>query len=447
MKVKYCPSTQKRNNDENQANHDRAKLNGSTGDHSALDNAINQANSTPGLTVIRDADYQTTKNSDDYTGIGAWQDDAKGLYSRETDAINAAIAKQKQNWQDFRKTHQIGSDTLSSDQVQQQLELGRENEANVAIANVSGQMTSHASNHYFDDRLPGEWYAFRGSVNGTVLIATFTNLHNSYYTDENGVRHRIAKIVRTFSDLTNNGLGLYGHLNPEQDALIVMHDPTQGFWYLGASGVTYDDVYYDENGNPINIKQGTGWLAATSLNALYSNGQFSKTGEPFHVEKAIPLSNGEKAYSLISSSIRVHSDGSLYADQTNDSVSQLVGAWGIKNPQSITTAPFEWDSPSSPNRYYGAGLISLNGVHHKIRAESTGRPDRLIDGHAWPDTEEIWYAASTVIPPTPTPRTEIHYHYNKLNVNSVPDKSTTVHYHYDVFRFSVKARTLPYISL
>ena len=84
----------------------------------------------------------------------------------------------------------------------------------------------------------------------------------------------------------------------------------------------------------------------------------------------------------------------------------------MSDPQSITTAPFEWDDPSSPNRYYGAGLISLSGTHHKIRIENTGRPDRLINGQPLTDTEAVWFAPSTVIPQTPTPRTEVHYHYN-----------------------------------
>lgn len=449
--------TQKRIDDENRANHDRAKLNGSTGDHNALDNAIREANNTPGLTVNRDGDYETTKNSDDYTGIGAWQNDTKGLYNRETDAINAAIAKQKQNNAEYdrkesdyqqklkayndaqrdyqnklaawRNAHKSlpNANGVSSSEIMQELTLGREPDAVISSPGKTPYTVGGSRNHDLGiDSKTGVGLTSDGTV-------TYTNLHNSYYYDQNGNKLGISKIVAHFSNFEANPHGDASDMNVQ-----IYSDPTDGFWYHNINAVTVEYQYYDQNGKLISFSPNTAFLAAGSLN---SNIKMIQNGR----REGVEVLNGQ-AIALLGSAIAKSGDY-LYASPNYDDLDERT----VHDDGSTTLNGMNWDN-TGKYKYFGSGLIGLSGNSAKIK---------FVTYRQGNNNEGTWATVSTVIPTTPGPNytgpkhptaptretSTISYHYNKLNVNSIPDKFTTVHYHYDVFRFSVKARTLPYISL
>lgn len=256
-------------------------------------------------------------------------------------------------------------------------------------------------------------YKFNNSVNGTLLTVTYTNLKHSKYVDENGNTHSISKIVRTFSDGVSNGLGVYPDKKGTEIAIGIRNDPSYGFGYYGMRSITTDDVYYDENGNPINISNNSGYLAVTSLNALYeTNGQMSRSGTQYQVERVKPLQRNEKAYSLAGSSINVHSDRSLYADATNDSSKDFGGN---TIPKGISTWPDSkksWDRKGA-NEYYGAGIVSLSGTHHTLQWSNSMGTSWLSNG--WTPVQYVWATMQTILPETPKPQpktTSIHYHYN-----------------------------------
>ncbi len=277
-----------------------------------MDNAINQANNTPGLTVNRDADYQTTKNSDDYSGINFWQDDTKGLYSRETDAIKAAIAKQRQNNREYD--------------------------------NAIAQLTSE---QHTTGTMPVD--------NGGFL--TFdTNYNVSWHYD-------LSKQAVIVDSVNMN-------INRKQP----IHKGS-GFWDVvtftspyattPSHGGTFDSI---STGDVPGIDGNTIW------NEMDKNGLFG------------------------------------YIAQNNG-----TGDYVIKygNPNQPFTA-----------KYVGNGnwqvLIAI---------------DRLNDHSDPHNTKVIWgHENVNLLIHVPTRKTtSISYHYNKMNVNSVPDKSTTVHYHYNTF--------------
>lgn len=537
-------NTQKRNNDENQANHDRAKLNGSTGDHSALDNAINQANSTPGLTVIRDADYQTTKNSDDYTGIGAWQDDTKGLYSRETDAINTAIAKQKQknseqsnqyqeelneynrklaqyqqdsaeyqrklaqynqDWNAYKAKNGIAANAnvITSGMIDQGLRLQREGNAKVTFSNVIG--TNNPSGWDLGNASQGgksgftfdmshtkylSWgkypwtltrrnaygegstqYAFvANAINeGRITVtATYTNLQNSSYTDEDGVNHKIAKIIATYSTSGNS---------TDWPLLYINADPTEGFWYMGVNPVEVTYQYFDENGNPIRFGDNA-WITFSSLNAgngLHDSGAQDGRHEMVQANNNIGLHqlagssitnhNGLYYSTFVNDNMRLklNSDGSVnYGIVENGNLYEANGTPGGKFTQgTLIKSNYKdgdngyvaWDNSNGQGQYYGAvvGQVASGSTGYTITYSSDHYGKGMSNSYSEADYATTWAMPSTTIPQTPfnekkptpptppekpsepTPKTtEIHYHYNKLNVNSVPNILTTVHYHYDV---------------
>lgn len=311
--ISFNIATQKRINDENQANHDRAKLNGSTGDHSALDNAIAQANGTYGLIVTRDADYQTTKNSDDYNGIAFWQSDTKGLYSREADAINAAIAQQRQN----NKEYDDDINQLASDHH--------------AVGN-------------------GLW-----TNGGYVNLPVNWDITWHYNKDSDTVTVTNTKLTLTRNNPSLRGGGFW-------DTIL--------FTVPGSVPPTDGRTYDSTPANPDLVKTGTDvWNRLGSF----------------------------------------QNQVLAYFSQNNNN-----GQYAIK-----------YNSPAPYTVHRGSdGKFTLMTYFNRFNKKVPGT--RLY--------QEAWNGGNTEAQVTiPTRKTtSVSYHYNKLNVNSVPDKSTTVHYHYDV---------------
>ena len=309
-------------------------------------------------------------------------------------------------------------DGISSSEVTQALTLGREPQAKVTVSNLAGTKGNiDTSKEYNTDSISYE-YRFNGSIPGTALVATYTNLHNSYYYDDNGNKHLISKIVRTFSNLTKQPWVSSWNWNssPENNGnplIWIYDDPADGFWYYFSSGVTVTDQYYDEQGNPISFGNNA-WLAISSLN----NENRDKNGNPLnntHVERVEALL-GAKAFSLRGSSVSNH-DGILYADTNNTHGS------GLNNG--------EWDTRNSPNIYYGSGLMKLSGNSVSLRFSTT------FNGFDGRDTWQVWAITSTIIPSTPGPNkptqktSSINYHYDTMTVlpPDTKDFQTSAQYH------------------
>ena len=86
--------------------------NGATSDHSALDEAVKNAQSIPGLNVVKDNNNVTEIDATDSDAIKDWENSTNSDYQNQVTAINNAIATQKQAWDAYQK--QI--DKLSADQ-------------------------------------------------------------------------------------------------------------------------------------------------------------------------------------------------------------------------------------------------------------------------------------------------------------------------------------------
>ena len=428
------------NQDVAQYKHDQANYtnyNGYKGDTSKLDAEVQKAKGTTGLTVIKDADQPQTpiKASDDQT-VNNMKDkiqkDTDGqipsienaivtqvknnaIYQSEEAAYEAAQAKYQQELTSWRQSHTgFNPNGVSAADVQQQLTLGREPNASYTVLSSYSKSIPTADYLFTNDvdskeateiTLPNE------NESGTVAVITYTGLQNSYYTDNNGIKHKISKIVRSFSNTTTRQ-------DKKEHTLWIYSDPTDGFWYNGISGVTVNDQYYDANGSPIIINQGTGYLAITSLNAWYGKNWgpdgVALTGDPLHVEKVAPLSGGQ-AVALLGSSI-TNNGGSLYAKETNS-----ITAGNPSAPNSWANLghsyPSNWDVKGS-NEYFGAGLISLGGSSFSIRF--------TCDSSSADGNNTVWATMTTVIPATPGPT------YTGPSKPTL--KTTTVHYNHDVMR-------------
>ena len=423
-----------------QAKENYNTYNNSKGDTSLLDKTVNDAKKVPGLTVVKDADQSSTFNDTDTNGIRNWNTNTQSDYKSQSDAINNAVTTQKQNNSDYssalaayqaaqqkyreklaswKASHNISGNVVSTADVNQQLILGHEPNAQHQINYVAPQLkaisVSDAGTN-FDAPAAGA-YSTSQSINGEVFQITYTNLTNSSYTDSNGVKHRIAKIVFTYSDLSHNNLRENG-----LSTFVTYNDPAQGFWYNGSNGVTVNEQFYDEYGNPINIEPGTGYLAVTSLNAAYGNPathEVTKTGEAIHVESATVLSGGS-AVALLGSSIQVQGN-TLVSPATNDYANDGKGnlSFGLKDgyvqgPQSTASAwqGDNWDGNSN-EAYWGTGLINLSGNNVTVRFAS----DTKVNN------EGTWATTQTIIPQTPGPTYD--------GPEKPNPKMASVHYHYD----------------
>lgn len=178
------------------------------------------------------------------------------------------------------------------------------------------------------------------------FVATYTNLSNSSF---NGTK--IAKVEYIYTFKGASGVPL-----PDKLPVVLQKDPADTIWYndfFADVRINLKARFYDEEGKEIDP---TGSLLSfSSLN----RGNGSAAIDRDALER-VAYFNGE--YIPISgSSIKVHADGGAYADSSN-----AEKAKGSK----FDTA--EWDTPTSPNAWYGAIIgkvtnpeISLDMASHK----------------------------------------------------------------------------------
>lgn len=184
-------------------------------------------------------------------------------------------------------------------------------------------------------------------------------------------------------------------------------NPYYGYSFGGK--LTRTMSFYYADGAKVNFTPGTAYLAVASLN------NYANLRNDYGIESDTVLSGGT-AKGLYKSSVAAHGN-SLYANLPN-SVNSDGYSYATKyerpderlgfdsTVKSETNIPLGWDSRDSKDRYYGAGLIELNGdtLTDVIWAKTDGiRNGDKIRGF-------MWYNQSTVIPPSPS--TTVSYHYN-----------------------------------
>lgn len=332
------------------------------------------------------------------------------------------MAKYNQEMNEWRNSNPSNPNGISTNEVQQHLTLGKEPQATATVTSENNNVVydrtiSDAGDLQTDSQ--GKVYKVSSTISGTVLQVTYSNLSNSYYIDDNGTKHNLVKLVRTFSDSELFPVVSWGEL-------WVYDDPTDGFWYNQNTHITVDDVYYDDSGNVVNFGSNA-YIAITSLNSSYidTNNNATLSGTAKHVEKATLLSSG-KVYGLAGSSIVAH-DNSLYADETNESARDWDG--NLTMPQYVGNSLWpsdkaNWDAIGT-NEYFGAGLMAVSGTHITIRFDLAGQ-DTNAAGNG------VWATMTTIIPQTPVPAKPTR-------------KTTSVSYHYLVLAiFLIYCRFFPY---
>lgn len=399
--------------------------NGNQGDHSGLDQAVQNGQSVPGLSISKSNNQNTTVDPANDSQINQWKTNTQNDYSSQTAAINNAIATQKQNNENYIKSlknwknsQSLNTNGVIGNDITQFFFLNDEPNATMTInwsvtpdANKQGIAAYHQSTN----------------TSGIVATVTYSNLHNSYVLDSSGQKHLISKIVRQFSNLNKeiswgskntwnlmfkeagvpNSDQFLPEGNDNTSFLQINTDPSAGAMYCGANSLTVADQYFDEHGNLIDPTGG--YYVVSSLN---------------HTGLNIEEAGGTQVspVPVLGSSVSVLSNGNLGATNEN-----------VDCPSNSTND--SWDNINSPYFYWGCGLLKITGASPTLifstHSNEAGRQSfdsfwftintKLPMAPVTHLTTQVNYHYDTVNPPKPGEHTA-HYHYNNLNVESTPTK-------------------------
>lgn len=398
-------------------------------DQNVLDELVRQAQSIPGLSVVKDADEVNHGSLDEFNAS------RKALYQQEVEALRNAIATQQQNNSDYQKKmaeyqkaladykNKLGQEVvLTSSEIAQALKLGEEPNAKANIellktgisdANRYGYESYDVPSRFLQERLhDGSAGALRLDQSGFKLLhvssdvaqlggnfakVIYTNLQNSSFAGK-----KISKIVATYNQLTD----VWGTWGDGVGYIAISDDPYYGtFTYgFGGFGVTYE--YYDENGQKINFgDQSDGSGAWISIGSLNSSGPRNGRTE------AVQLQSPGKLYQLAGSYVTVHPNGGQMANGGYAGNSAFSDTFGLDGG-----GPLGWsDSPAglaAPDAYKAATVAHVTGDHISFSFYTIGAHNNM------------WAYPSTIVPVTPGPKkpilkhVEVHYHYTSTNVSA-----------------------------
>ena len=432
IKSDYASQANKINQSTKQYLHDKSNYdtyNESQGNHSALDAAASAAAQVPGLTVTKDQDKVTSGvNASDDTAISNWSSSTATDYASQVDAINKAIAAQKQKNTEYEQklkdygNYLNGNSTLDPTKVMQGLHLNATAESStIEDLQQPDKITPAAGNHNAD-----RWY--NSNRSGDFLRAIYYNPAQSYYVDFEGNVHKIGKVVVTYSNL------VVGPQSNQWNTTNFEVSPTEigviDSFYLKSVTATYD--FYDENGNYINFEPGSAWVFLSSLGRWSDWNDSSKKNNPAydHVE-AVQGVSGIKMYDIPNGGAVVHSGNNAYPDSGQQYESD--GKTSFDNPYDHQQgAVIGYISNGLKLRWNLDRNYSPidNGVMHSLRYDKNGNKIQDAGDGGWYYWRFVQsYNGFEMLQP---PTSSVSYHYNELKTNDVhmlrPDELT---YHYD----------------
>lgn len=339
-----------------------------------LEDTVNNAGKVDGVTVVEDEKNQVNTTVSD---IDKNKDKIEQDNKNQIDQINQELDKHKENLDKYQadleaynkardeyieelKKLGLWHDGVDPDDISQDLVLGKEENATVDIESVNPGVTK-GEGTILNGLLDNFW-EIKDPAEGDLLKVTYSGLENSFYGEQ-----KIHQIVITYSDWESHGDGKAG--------IYFGKNPTDGFFYLNANGVTIDIKFYDENGKQIILKDNTAYITIGSLN---SDG----TGSDY-IEKA-EIINGEnhsgEGVVLPESSVGVHKGAGenggdiLYSEINNNLIyknnltaAQLAEAEKILGKE-IVEKYLGWDdSEDRSKEIFGAGLFKVTGDSIQIR--------------------------------------------------------------------------------
>lgn len=411
-------------------------FNGSKGDTSQLDARVKEAQSIPGLTVVHDQDQTTVKKASDTQGIQEAVNNATQSNNDQAQSIQNAIDTQKRNEQNYNREleeynskladeqSKLSGNSIDMNQIFQNLYLSGEPQATVNVEWNKQPLQSWADKNVGVNDFPGyidkqyNWHAygamFNGSQDGTIATATYTNLKNSYYVDLNGQKHSIAKMVHVFSNLKASGN------NNNHPILEFSNDPVNNMNILWATSVDEQVFFYDENNQLINLPADSAWLILSSMNHY--------DWAPSHQEAVNVLENGKLYQQTTNPDSTVHADGTAYEDKGDGSYQHILTDGGtvfanIQNGVKLRWSLLELDWQHEHNRTYGNSVVNDPIYNWYLGMLETTVGKSPVPTPPVRKTSEVHYHYNTVNVLPGTHDTQINYQLHDLNVKTTPEKN------------------------
>ena len=394
------------NNRYNSARTNAQNLNSdSNSTRNSLDSAIRNAKSANGVKLIDDGTRNVTVDVNNYNSKKA---EIERDNRQQADSINSQVQQYKRKLDEYnQKLNQAGKNVVDSRSLIQKLTIESEPNAKLTITNANNINVDPIENLKFNllDNM-GNGYAIgiKDSSKVASFDATFTNLSRLSYKGK-----KISKVIMHFSGTGENwGMNLANNLY-------------YGFLsWNGAKNIRFEWFY--EDGTKVNFENGTAYLTVASLNTYLQRNQWGH-------ERTTVISGG-KALALYGSSVSLHNGNELYSSKANSidtsGIARATDGADAKPDQKLidnffpnqkditnTNIPYKWDTANSRDRYYGAGLIALNGSDLTIKVD-VKNDDRPNGTQPW---NAQWANFGTIIPETPDinrPELTIHYHHTNV---------------------------------
>lgn len=369
-------------------------------------------------------------------------------YNKESAEYEIKLAEYNQKKADYieelKKYGLWDENNVDIDKVSQDLILDPNESSKVTVVYKGDNVTVGTGNKTIGTNpdtqvVLDQFYKINKETLGEFLRLEYTGFQNSKYGNVD-----IGKILVSFSGWKPN----YERDKYDPSGIYFNNKLTDGFWYVHSDGVTVDITLYDKKDNPIDLKDGTAYITAGSLN---SEGTGSK-----YIEKAEIINDkehneyGGSGLALPESTVKVHEGAGIYGgdvlySEKNNEVLVIYGdvndktirkqtqaainAWGdTETNRAIINKYINWDNSNDNKKaIFGAGLFKVHGKKIKIRF-STGI------GAAWAtySTSIPKMTLDAVHPGKAPERPTLKIEVEKKQI--VLNKNSSVHIHYvDVY--------------
>ena len=293
--------------------------NGNQGDHSGLDQTVQNAQSVPGLSISKSNNQNTTVDPANDSQINQWKTNTQNDYSSQTAAINNAIATQKQNNREYEQKLAEYNTKLSELQ-QDHHAIGTAHYTNGGLINLA---LSYDLTWHYD------------VVRNTVIV---TNSNVTLKENE-----------RTYQ--TNGNYGFWDTVIFERPDIALPSEPGH---FIGADTPEGTDLP-GVNGEVLWNKYKNGALAFFS--------QESNKDHPYviHYGSATPYeakNNGDGTFTVIKTAVRSR-DSNAPADHLEGQDNWVV--WGESEPTVTISLPMiPTRRATNVHYHYDTNLIGTN---------------------------------------------------------------------------------------
>lgn len=433
-----------------QAKENYNTYNNSKGDTSLLDKTVNDAKNVPGLTVVKDADQSSTFNDTDTNGIRNWNTNTQSDYKSQSDAINNAIATQKQNynaWKEKYDKQMAGVDptkAVKTDNVYvpNQLVFSNTNvdvtinQPNTKDTIVHGSLwdISYNSAHQYlikdpQDGLTITWHkAATDKRTGKLLDITWT-ISDIVKVPKGDPSNWASELVKLYS--------LHGWNAPSQEiidaesgsTITVYSNPLDEIGWANIAGFKVNEkLTYSDDGSDY---QGVYYRSAGSLNAQYTGDRW-EFAAPINGVLGSFISNDslivpqEQQVSGKASSV---TDKAFMIGPNKEHGREVGGAYGDKTPDALTKEGITFLVKNGSTIAYG--ISGKTGSNQD--AVGTINETYLITAY----NEHLMGTSQIIGQLIEPPLSTLGYHYDKAKIKqTVKPGNVQANFHYDYVNYT-----------